>query len=106
MTYFRDFTVPLWEIFCGNLLMLATIVFYIAWWTVSFRPNGDGKTAGAGFFIAVALFAGVAAIAILFFGINSLSQIGKGYPVMYILPGAATFTSFFSQLRKSLSSAP
>ena len=89
MTCFRDFTVPLWENFVGNLFMFATIVFYIAWWTVSFRPNGDGNTAGAGFFIAVAFFAGVAAIAILFTGINSLSQAGKGFPMTYILVGAA-----------------
>jgi hypothetical protein len=91
MIFFRDFTVPLWEIFGGNLLMLATIVFYIAWWTVSFRPNGEGKTAGAGFFIAVALFLGTAGIAIMFLGINSLSRVGKGFPVMYILLGAAAF---------------
>jgi hypothetical protein len=91
MTCFRDFTVPVWEIFCGNLLMFATIAFYIAWWTVSFRPNGDGKTAGAGFFILVAIFAGVAAIAIMSLGINWLSQAGKGFPVMYILLGAAAF---------------
>ena len=91
MTWFRDFTVPHWEIFGGNLLMFATIVFYIAWWTVSFRPNGDGNTAGAGLFIAVAFFAGLAAIALLSLGINSLSQAGKGFPVMYFLLGAAAF---------------
>jgi hypothetical protein len=91
MTCFRDFTIPLWENFVGNLLMFATIVFYIAWWTVSFRPNGDGRTAGAGVFIAIALFTGVAAIAIMSIGINSLSQIGKGFPVMYILLGAVAF---------------
>jgi hypothetical protein len=91
MTCFRDFTVPLWENFVGNLLMFATIVFYIAWWTASFRPNGDGRTAGAGIFIAVALFTGVAAIAIMSIGINSLSQIGKGLPVTYILLGAVAF---------------
>lgn len=91
MTSFRDFNIPLWEIFGGNLLMFATIAFYIAWWTVSFRPNGEGKAAGAGFFIAVAFFAGMAAIAILSIGINSLSQPGKGFPVMFILPGAVAF---------------
>ncbi len=91
MTCFRDFTVPLWEIFGGNSLMFATIVFYIAWWTVSFRPNGDGQTAGAVFFIAVAFFAGMAAITIMSLGIKSLSQVGKGFPVMYILLGAVAF---------------
>jgi hypothetical protein len=88
MNCFRDFTAPLWEIFVGDLLMFAVIVFYIAWWTISFRPNGDGKTTGAGFLIGIALFAGVAAIALLFIGINALSSIGKGVPVMYILLGA------------------
>jgi hypothetical protein len=88
MTFFRDFTDPLWKIFGGNRLLLATIVFYLAWWVVSFRPNGDGNTAGAGLFIAVAFFAGVAAIALLSLGINSLPQVGKGFPVIYILLGA------------------
>jgi hypothetical protein len=91
MTCFRDFTISLWEIFGGNLLMFTAIVFYIAWWAVSFWPNGDGKTAGAGFFIALALFAGMAAIAIMSLGINSLSQVRKGIPVMYILLGAVAF---------------
>ena len=91
MTCFRDFTDSLWKIFGGNLLMLATIAFYIAWWTASFRPNGNGNTVGAGFFIAVTLFAGMAAIAIMSIGINSLSQVGKGFPVMYILLGAIAF---------------
>jgi hypothetical protein len=91
MSWFRDFSVPLWEIFGGNLLLFVTIVFYIVWWTVSFRPNGDGNPAGAGFFIAAAFFVGVAAIGILSIGINSLSQAGKGFPVVYILLGAVAF---------------
>lgn len=57
MAWFRDFTVPLWKLFGGNLLLALTIVFYIAWWVVSFRPNNNGKTAGAGLFLASAFFA-------------------------------------------------
>jgi hypothetical protein len=57
MTWFRDFNIPLWEVFGGNLLLVATLVFYIAWWTAAFRPNADGKTTRAGFFLIVALFA-------------------------------------------------
>jgi len=91
MTFFRDFTVPLWKIFGGNLLMLITIVFYIAWWTTVFRPNRTSKTAVAGIFIALALLAGVAAIITMFSGIGSLPQAGKGFPVIYILLGAAAF---------------
>lgn len=91
MTLFRDFNVPLWEIFGGNLLMFVTIVFYITWWAVSFRPNGGGKTAGAELFIVIALFAEVAAIVTMSFGIKTLSQAAKGVPVMYILLGAVVF---------------
>ena len=36
-------------------------------------------------------FAGVAAVATLSLGISSLSQTGKGFPVMYILLGAVVF---------------
>ena len=89
MTWFRDFNIPLWEVFGGNLLLVATLGFYIAWWTAAFRPNADGQTTGAGFFLTIALFAGVAAVAILVLGIEALSQVGQGFPVMVILLGAA-----------------
>lgn len=89
MSFFRDFSLPLWKVFGGNLLMIVTIACYIAWWTVSFRPGGDSKTAAAFIFISVTLIAGLAAITALLIGIKSLSQAGKGIPLAYILLGAA-----------------
>ena len=100
MICFRNFTLPLWEIFGGNLLMFVTLVFYIAWWTVSFGPNGGDKTAGAGIFLGAALFTGVAAIMTMYLGINSLPRPGKGIPVMYILIGAAAFYVIFLAVTK------
>jgi hypothetical protein len=88
MTCFRNFTAPLWQVFGGNLLMFVTIVFYVTWWAVSFRPDGHGDPAAAGIFLAAAFFSGIAAITLMSFGINSLSQAGKGIPLMYILLGA------------------
>jgi hypothetical protein len=88
MISFSNFSIPLWEIFFGNMLMLVTSVFYMTWWTVSFRPNNNGKTTGAGFFLAVAIFTGVTGIVIMSLGIYSLSAAGNGFPVMYILLGA------------------
>jgi hypothetical protein len=85
MTCFRDFTVPLHEIFGGNLLMFVAIVFYIVWWTTS---KGDITAAGTGFFIAATLFTGVAAIAVISLGIASLSGDCKGFPGIYILTGS------------------
>lgn len=88
MIWFRDFTVPLWTLFSGNLMMLVTIVFYIVWWVVS---RGDITDSGAAFFITLVLVTGVVAVILLFFGINSLQQDGNGLPVIYILPGAVVF---------------
>jgi len=91
MIFFRGFTVPIWKIFGGNLLLFVSIMFYIAWWIVTFHPSRTGKTAMAGIFIALAFLAGVAAILIKFSGISSMSQAEKGFPVIYILLGAAAF---------------
>ena len=91
MTCFRDFTVSLWEIFGGHLLLLVSLVFYIAWWTVAFWPNRDSKTVGAFFLIAVAFFVGVAAFVLMSLDINSLSLAGSRILVGYILLGATVF---------------
>jgi hypothetical protein len=91
MTFFHDFSVPLWQIFYGNLLMVVTSVFYIAWWIVCFRPNASGRFYIAGTLIGIALLAGVGAIVVTSLGINSLSSSGKGIPVLYILMGATVF---------------
>ena len=88
MSCFRNFTVPHWEVFGGNLLMFVTIVFYILWWTISFRPNAGTHTAGAGISIAIALFTGMASIAVMALGIISLAQEGKGFPFLFFLLGA------------------
>ena len=101
MAFFHDFNAALWEIFCGNLLMLATSMFYIGWWTVSFRPNRDGKTSIAGYLIAIAAFAGLAAIIVTSLGIYSLSHDGNGSPVLYILLGAVAFFIIFLIVTKT-----
>lgn len=95
MICFRNFTAPLWEIFAGNLLLLFCSLFYLAWWVVSYRPNSSGGPAG-GFYITAALITGVAAIAMMSGGINSISQESKGLPVRFILLGGAAM--FFVML--------
>ena len=88
MNAFRDFTVPDWKIFAGNLLMFVTCACYVAWWAVTFRPNANGKTGPSALLITVALLAGVAAVTVLILGIASLSRPGKGLPATFILAGA------------------
>jgi hypothetical protein len=91
MTWFRDFSVPLWEIFGGNLLLLVTLAFYAAWWTILFYPQSAGNSAGAGLCIVVAMLTGMAAIALLITGVNTLSQASKDFLAGYILLGAVVF---------------
>jgi hypothetical protein len=85
---FFDFTVPFRRIFSGNILMLITIAFYIAWWTAAFRPNHTYRPARAGFLSLLALLSGAAAITIKFSGVETLSRAEAESPVIYILLGA------------------
>jgi hypothetical protein len=95
MTCFRNFTGPIWAIFGGNLLLLSCMLFYLVWWIVSYRPNSSGGPAGV-FSITAALITGVAAIILMSGGITSLSEDSKGFPVKFILLGAAAL--FFVML--------
>jgi hypothetical protein len=88
MTCFHNFTAPLWEIFTGNLLLLFCSLFYLIWWVVSFQPNSSGGSVGV-LCITAAFITGVAAIALMSAGINSLSQDSKSLPVRFILIGVA-----------------
>ncbi|MBN1532155.1 MAG: hypothetical protein JXA20_05795 [Spirochaetes bacterium] len=83
MILFRDFTLPLWKLFAGNLLLLACSLCYLAWWAASFRQNSSG-----GAFIAAAFITGIAAMAAMSNGIASLSRDSGGTAVAYILAGA------------------
>lgn len=88
MTFFRNFTIPLWEIFFGNLLLLFCSLFYLAWWIITFRPDSSGGPAGR-LFIAAAFITGIAAIVLMSVGINALSHVSKGLSVIFILIGGA-----------------
>lgn len=88
MVVFKDFTGALWNIFTGNLLMLLTIGFYIAWWVVLFRPDRNGSSPHGTFLIVIALVSGLASVVFLIFGISSQPWNGKEFPGAYFLLGA------------------
>ena len=85
MNCFHDFTAPLWEIFIGNLLLLLCSLFYLIWWVVSYRPNSNGMSVTGGLYITVAFITGITAVALMSYGINSLSSYSNGLPVRVIL---------------------
>ena len=89
MTYFHNFTPPLWEIFAGNLLLLFCSLFYLAWWVVAFRPNASEKSSTGTICITAAFITGIAAIALMSGGIRALSSSANGVPVSYVLLGCA-----------------
>lgn len=95
MSFFRNFTGPLWAVFAGNLLLLFCFVFYLVWWRVTFRPGASGGSIGTVCILA-AFLTGAAAIILMCGGITSLSQLSKGLPIKYILLGAAVL--FFVML--------
>jgi hypothetical protein len=91
MTFFRDFTTPLRELFAGNLLLLFCSLFYLAWWVAANRSNASG-----GPYLTAALITGVVALALMSGGINTLSQNVEGLPVRLVLLGSVAL--FFIML--------
>jgi hypothetical protein len=89
MTFFHNFTPPLWEIFAGNVLLLFCSLFYLAWWVAVFRPNASEKSTTGTICITAAFITGVAAIALMSGGIHALSSSAKGVPVSFVLLGCA-----------------
>jgi hypothetical protein len=88
MTLFRDFIGPDWKIFTGNMLMLTTCAFYLAWWGLAFKPGETARRGYTGVLIAGAVVTGICAITLLSLGIAELVGQGKGIPLSLILIGA------------------
>ena len=91
MAVFRSFNSALWELFCGNLLLLATCAFYIAWWSIAFWPGAKGGSALAGVFLPLAALAGLAAIVATGLGVQGLARSGARSPTLPVIVGAAVF---------------
>ncbi|MBC3889565.1 hypothetical protein GH810_14725 [Acetobacterium paludosum] len=88
MMYFRNFNAELWGIFVGHLLLLFCCIFYLAWWIVTFRPNASVGPTGV-CYITAAFITGIAAVALLCWGIAALSKHSESIPVWLILVGVA-----------------
>ena len=87
MDSFHNFSNPFREILAGNLLLLLCSLFYLIWWVISYRPNSYGTSAAGGLYLTVALITGIAAIAVLSYGINSLAPHSDSLAVKFIWIG-------------------
>ena len=87
MAGFPNFTVPVREIFFGNLSFFFCSLFYLVWWIVVFRPGSAGGGKIGGVCLAAAFVTGIAALALMAAGINALSLASGGVPVWCILLG-------------------
>lgn len=88
MTLFRNFNLPVWEIFGGNLLLLLCSIFYLVWWAIAFKPNSNSGASG-GIYVGFAFIFGIAALAMISHSISSLSEYSKGIQKKFILTGSA-----------------
>jgi hypothetical protein len=85
MDNIHNFSTPFREILAGNLLLLLCSLFYLIWWVISYRPNSYGMSVTGGLYLIVTLITGIAAIAVLSYGINSLAPHSNVLPVKFIL---------------------
>jgi len=80
----NNFSPAIWKIFIGNLLLLICIIFYLAWWIVTFKRN-TAKRRGQAFYIAAAFIIGIISILIIASGIAELARFPQAIPVRLIL---------------------
>ncbi len=59
---FSDFDVQTRQMLTGNLLMIGCCIFYLAWWLITFKPQGAVKSLRSGWLLVPALLFGVAAV--------------------------------------------
>lgn len=63
------FNRQLWEVFSGNGLLFICSMFYLAWWTLVFRPGAQSSTAGT-ICITLAFITGIAGLILILVGLN------------------------------------
>ncbi len=84
---FRDFSVPIRQIFWGNLLLIVCCAFYLAWWLLAFKPAGAVKGMKTGWLLIPATAAGAASVLLAVQGIRSAPARASLFPNGLLLWG-------------------
>jgi peptide methionine sulfoxide reductase msrA/msrB len=71
----------------GNLLMIICSLFYLAWWTVAFRPDAEAKTAVTGPLLGAAFAFGIAGVVMLCGELNGTPKGRTLFPGMSLFIG-------------------
>lgn len=69
----RDFDFSTKQILLGNILLIICCAFYLAWWLLAFRPNGNANNVKTGLLLIPAAIAGLIAVILTVKGLSSAS---------------------------------
>jgi hypothetical protein len=69
----RDFDFSTKQILLGNILLIICCAFYLVWWLLAFRPNGNAHNVKTGLLLIPAIIAGLIAVVFAVKGISSAS---------------------------------
>lgn len=69
----RDFDFSTKQILLGNILLIICCAFYLVWWLLVFRPNGNAHNVKTGLLLIPAIIAGLIAVVFAVKGISSAS---------------------------------
>ena len=66
------------KIIFGQILLVICCIFYLIWWSISYRPGVEVKRAGGlnGIMLLITAFCGLAGIAVSIYGVNAVQKTG------------------------------
>lgn len=66
------------KIIIGQILLVICCIFYLIWWSISYRPGVEVKRAGGlnGIMLLITAFCGLAGIAVSIYGVNAVQKTG------------------------------
>jgi hypothetical protein len=85
----RGFGAPERQLFCGDLLLIACCVFYLAWWLLAFRPARPVRGMRSGWLLLPASAAGLGAVVLILRGVFAVPAGASPFPAGSLLWGGA-----------------
>lgn len=81
------FSLPVRQMFAGNILLAVCCIFYLGWWGLAFKPVGAVKGMKSGWLLIPAFVTGVAAVILAIRGIQAAQMKREVFPGAWIIWG-------------------